>query len=105
MKKVSKYQKIILELCCLNCYYEKLHDNHKLIQISDSDSLQKENISLESITSDSKEISEKINELKNKLEKEINHIKELYEKTVQEITKSFKTQHEILIREEKKLKE
>ena len=63
--------------------------------------MQKENISLESITRDSKEISEKINELKNKLEKEINHIKELYEKIEQEITKSFKTQHEILIREEK----
>ena len=82
-----------------------MHDNHKLIQISDTDSLQKENISLESITKDSKEISQKINELKNKLENEINHIKEIYEKTEKEITKSFITQHECLIKEEKKLKE
>jgi len=67
--------------------------------------LQKENISLDSITKDSKEISQKINELKNKLENEINHIRELYEKTEQEITKSFITQHENLIKEEKKLKE
>ena len=67
--------------------------------------MQKENISLESITKDSKEISQKINELKNRLENEINHIRELYEKTEQEITKSFITQHENLIQEEKKLKE
>ncbi len=67
--------------------------------------MQKENISLDSITKDSKEISQKINELKNKLENEINHIRELYEKTEQEITKSFITQHENLIQEEKKLKE
>jgi hypothetical protein len=67
--------------------------------------LQKENISLESIARDSKEISQKINELKNKLENEINHIKELYEKTEQEITKSYIAQHECLIKEEKKLKE
>ena len=67
--------------------------------------MQKENISLESIARDSKEISQKINELKNKLENEINHIKELYEKTEKEITKSYIAQHECLIKEEKKLKE
>lgn len=92
-------------MCCSLCHFENHHKNHKLIQLSDIDSLQKENISLDSITKDSKEISQKINELKNKLENEINHIRELYEKTEQEITKSFITQHENLIQEEKKLKE
>lgn len=67
--------------------------------------MQKENISLDSITKDSKEISQKINELKNKLENEINHIRELYEKTEKEITKSYIAHHENLIKEEKKLKE
>ena len=53
--------------------------------------MKKENISLESITRDSKEISQKINELKNKLENEINHIKELYEKTEQEISRLMRS--------------
>ena len=38
---------INLEICCLNCFYENLHNGHKLIRLSDSENLAKENISME----------------------------------------------------------
>ena len=40
----------IIELCCFNCIFKNLHKGHKLIEISDEDTLQKENLTIESST-------------------------------------------------------
>ena len=40
---------INLEICCLNCFYENLHNGHKLVKLIDIQNLEKENISIESI--------------------------------------------------------
>ena len=50
-------------------------------------------------------MSEKINELKNKIENELNKINILYEKTLNEVEKSYKEKHEKLLKEEKALKQ
>ena len=107
MKKVNKLFLIItiLEICCLHCHYKKLHMDHKLIELSDVESLKKENITLELVTKDFNEISEKTINLKNKIENEMNKINELYEKTIDELTKSYLIKHEQLIKEENELKE
>jgi len=76
-------------MCCTVCYYENLHPGHKLIMISDIDVLKKENISLESVKNEFDDISQKIIDLKNKIENEIDKINKLYKKTMDEITKSY----------------
>ena len=82
-----------------------MHSGHKLIELSDVESLKKENISIESSTKEFNEISEKIIELKNKIENEINKINNLYEKTIDDLRKSYLKKHEILLKEENNLKE
>jgi len=67
--------------------------------------LSKENITIESVTNDFNEISQKVIDLKNKIENEINKINELYENTINDITKSYIKKHEILIKEENELKD
>jgi len=67
--------------------------------------LNKENITIESVTNDFNEISQKVIDLKNKIENEINKINELYENIINDITKSYIKKHEILIKEENELKE
>jgi hypothetical protein len=96
---------IILEICCLYCHYENKQLEHKLIKLSDIESLKKENITLELVTKDFNEMSEKTIILKNKIENEINKINELYEKTIDELTKTYLIKHEQLIKEENDLKE
>ena len=87
------------------CYYKKVHDNHKLVELSDIESLQKENITIESTTKEFNNISQKIIELKKKIENEINKINNLYEKTIDDLAKSYLKKHEILLKEENDLKE
>ena len=65
--------------------------------------MSKENITIESVTNDFNEISQKVIDLKNKIENEINKINELYENTINEVTKSYIKKHEILIKEENEL--
>ena len=36
-----------LVLCCSLCYYKNMHDGHKVLEITDEDSLKKENITLD----------------------------------------------------------
>ena len=83
MKKVSKDYKILiiklLEMCCSLCHFENHHKTHRLIQLSDIESLSKENITLESVTNDFNQISQMVIDLKNKIENEINKINELYD--------------------------
>ena len=94
-----------LEICCSLCCFKNNHKNHKIIELSDIESLRKENITIESATSDFNEISQKVIDLRNKIENEINKINELYENTINELTKSYIKKHEILIKEENELKE
>ena len=85
--------------CCTCCHFENLHNNHKLIKISDKELLEKENIKIESTINEFNEISKKSIELKEKTENEINKINKLYETTKDEITKSYIKKHEKLIKE------
>ena len=86
-------------------YYANTHLGHKLIKLTDTETLKNENITIESITNEFNNISNKIVVLKNKIEKEINNINELYDKTIDELTKSYLKKHENLIKEENDLKE
>ena len=52
-----------------------MHKEHKILEISDEESLEKENISIESSTKDFSEHVQKIIDLRNKIEKEINTVK------------------------------
>ena len=90
-------------MCCTFCYYENLHSGHKLIKLSDIDSLQKENITIESSTKNIIESSKKITNLKNKIEEEINKVNDLYEKTIKDLTLSYEKKHELLLIEENNL--
>ena len=98
-----------IEICCSLCYIKNLkinpHKNYKLIELSDIESLSKENISIESVTNDFNGISQKVIDLNNKIDNEINKINELYENTINDITKSYIKKHEILIKEENEIKE
>ena len=68
MKKVNIILFILIELCCTCCHFENLHNNHKLIKISDKELLEKENIKIESTINEFNEISKKSKELKEKIE-------------------------------------
>jgi len=98
-----------IEICCSLCYIKNLHNNpqkdYKLIELSDIESLSKENITIESATNDFNEISNKVIDLNNKINNEINKINNLYENTINDITKSYIEKHEILIKEENEIKE
>ena len=107
MKKVKLYiyNYLFIVLCCAYCLYKNLHPNHKILEISDVDSIKKENISLENSTEDLTNIVEKIKLLKDKIEKEINNINILYEKAIEDLTKDFKEKIENLKKAEKEIKE
>ena len=61
-KVIKKYNNFLylIEICCALCYYKNLHNNHKLIELSDIESLKKENITIESSMNEFNEISTKI---------------------------------------------
>ena len=73
--------------------------------IDDYDSLQKENITIESYTKEFNINNEKTIKLKETIENEINQIDTLYNKINKEVTDSFIKKHEKLIKEENDLKE
>ena len=70
------------------------------MEITDEESLKKENLSGEILMNDFEKIVEKANEIKNKIENEINNINKLYDQTVDDITKTYKRRHEELEKEE-----
>ena len=92
-------------MCCAFCHFENLHQDHKLIKLSDIESLSKVNIKIESVTNDFDEMSQKLIDLNYKIKTEINKINNLYENTINHITKSYIRKHEILTKEENELKE
>ena len=73
---------------------------HKVVKLSDIEALKKENITIELVTQDFNSFSNKIIDLKNKIENEINKINDLYEKTIDNLTKSYLKKHEQLLKEE-----
>ena len=92
-------------MCCLNCYFKNLHDGHKLLEISDMNSFEKENITIDASSKDLDDKIQKIIKLKNKIEGEINKINSLYDKVSDDLSKSFKKKHEQLKKEEDGIKE
>ena len=67
--------------------------------------LRKENLTLNSYNEQFKDISNKANALKEKIEKEIREIDNLYEKVNDEMKNSFTKKHEKLIGEENNLRD
>ena len=74
-----------------------MHNGHRILEISNEESLKKENITLEYSAKEFNDIVQKIICLKEKIENEIDKINNLYEKTVDELAKSFQKKHEKLI--------
>ena len=89
-------------LCCAYCYYLNFHKGHKVIPITDEETIKKENIN---INKEFEENSQKVSKLKDKIEKEIIEIDKLYEKVEKEITEYYKRRHEELIKKEKDIKD
>ena len=94
--KIILFFILIIELCCSYCIFKNLHNGHKILELSDEESLKKENITIESAIIENKDKIQKIIDLKGKIENEINNINKLYEKTIDELTKSFQIKHEKL---------
>ena len=82
-----------------------MHNGHKILEISNEESLKKENITLDYSAKEFNELLQIINSLKEKIESEINKINNLYEKTVDKLAKSYQKKHDKLIKEENDIKE
>ena len=82
-----------------------MHDNHKILEISDEENLNKENISIATSINEFNIIIDKATGLKDKIEKEINEINKLYDKAIEDLTNYYKRRKEELEKEELKLKE
>lgn len=91
------------ELCCSLCQFLKPHIEHKLILISDEESLKKENMTIESSADDCKKNNEKLENLKQKILKEITKINDLFDNTNNKIVQYFEEKHKKLLEEEKNL--
>ena len=87
------------------CHFKNLHVGHKLLEISDEESLKKEKILIDSSDQEFKEISEKAIQLKDNIEKEINDIDKLYDEVNKQVTQSYEKKHEKLNIEEKNMKD
>ena len=78
MKKVNKYVLIflffiIIELCCTLCHFENNHSGHKLLKISNEESLKNENITIDCLKKEFDEIVKKTIELINIYSQHIIH--------------------------------
>ena len=80
MKKVSKifFNSYFIVLCCPLCLYKNMHDDHKVLEITDEEALKKENITIENTKNDFDVNIKKLDELKNKIEKEMKEIDNIY---------------------------
>jgi len=74
-------------VCCAYCYYLNLHKGHKVIPITDEETIKKENLDINNSTKELEENTQKITNLKDKIENEIKEIDKLYEKVEKEIGK------------------
>ena len=108
MKKVR--QDIInnyyfIELCCSQCVFKNHHHKHKIVEISDEESLIKEKVTIDLSSKEFNEIVENTIFLKDKIENEIDKINKLYEKIIDKLAKSYLKKHEQLKKEENEKKE
>ena len=87
------------ELCCSHCVYKNLHEGHKVLELSDEDSLSQENLSIDSEIEAYNDIIQKIIDIKMKIENEINKINKLYDEKFEDIKKYFKKKYEDLSKE------
>ena len=78
------------ELCCSHCHFKNLHREHKLLELSDEESLKKENISLEAYEKVFNDYLNKTLSLKNSIENEIKEMDKQYDKVINELMKHFK---------------
>ena len=82
-----------------------MHDDHKVFEITDEESLKKENITIEHSKNVFDTNIKKLEKLKNSIEKEMKEIDDIYEKVDKETTKSYELKREKLNKEESDLKE
>ena len=71
------------------CYFNHLHDDHKLIEIKNIETLNKENITLENELKELNKNSDEMMKLKNKIEEEINKINNVYESLIEKLENSY----------------
>ena len=76
-----------------------------MLEISNKESLKKENITLDNSINEFNKVTQKILIVKDNIENEINKINNLYEKVNDDLTKSFQKKHEILLKREEILRE
>ena len=72
------------------CHFMELHTGHKLIRTKDEESLNKENITIDTFTKDFNEINNNVNKLKDKIEKEIQEINKFYDIVDNQVKKNLK---------------
>ena len=88
------------ELCCSLCQALNPHEGHKLISINDEESLKKENLTLNSISTDFDKTNEEVLNLSKEVEEEINKINKLYESTYKKVNDFFEEKRKKLMEEE-----
>ena len=86
-------------MCCLICYFNHLHDDHRVIEIKNIDLLHKENITLENELKELNNNSDEMIKLKNKIEEEINKINKLYEDLIKQLENSYLKKYETILKE------
>ena len=82
-----------------------MHDDHKILEITDEEALQNENLTIENSKDEFDINIKKLEELKNKIENEMKEIDNTYIKVDKETTKSYELKREKLNKEESDLKE
>ena len=96
---------LFIVLCCPLCVFKNMHDEHKVLEITDEESLKKENITIDIYKNEFDKDIKKLENLKNLIEKEMKEIDSTYEKVDKETTKAFELKREKLNKEETDLKE
>ena len=85
------------------CYFNHLHDDHKLIEIKNIESLNKENITLENELKELNKNSDEIMKLKIKIEEEINKINNIYESLIEKQENCYQKKYELILNEKNEL--
>ena len=96
---------IKIVLLCSLCYFNNIHnEEHHVIDISDKESLEENDISYNKSLSEFDEIFKQVNDLKENLEEEIEKINKSRDVTMEQIKNIYEEKHLRLNEEESKLK-
>ena len=82
-----------------------LHQNHKILRITDEEALKKENLTVDFSTKEFDDDIQNLDILKNAIEKEMIAIDKEYERLDEETTKSYNLKREKLNKDEEELKD